>query len=142
MHGCDRRKKQETIVKWWRMINTQVQLYFLFPFLCFNIRSVNNTTKAVSFIWPENIALLSTHFYVNNKNSKRCEICSKLTIQRHWRRCGVFVLILSLFHTLFQCLSPETLYKLSLYLIWAMSIGRVSSRKKGMGSSMFDNFIE
>ena len=23
-------------------------------------------------------------------------------------------------------------------MIWAMSIGRVSSRKKGMGSSMFD----
>ena len=45
-------------------------------------------------------------FKVNNRNTKtRCEICSKLTIKtperRQWRRSGVFVVTLNIFHTLF-----------------------------------------
>ena len=47
-------------------------------------------------------------FKVNNWNTRlRCEICSKLTIKtserRHWRRSGVLLLTLNIFHTLFQC---------------------------------------
>ena len=45
-------------------------------------------------------------FKVNNRNTKtRCEICSKFTIKtperRQWRRSGVSVVTLNIFHTLF-----------------------------------------
>ena len=45
-------------------------------------------------------------FRVNNRNTTtRCEICSKFTIKTpercQWRRCGVLLLTLNIFHTLF-----------------------------------------
>ena len=57
---------------------------------------------AVLYIRLAGIYLLK----VTNRNFRtRCEICSKLTIKiserGHWRRSGVLLLILNMFHALF-----------------------------------------
>ena len=67
---------------------------------------------AASYVYdfPANICLLK----VNNRNTgKKCEICSKLTIEtperRAWRRCGIFIVDFE--HI--SCLFP-----VSLLLLW------------------------
>ena len=51
--------------------------------------------------YPANIYLLKVN---NIKTRKRCKICSKLTIKTpDWRRSGVFIAALNIFHTFFWC---------------------------------------
>ena len=63
-------------------------LFFLFACLFLSHFKARNRVGPI----PANIDLFKVH---NRKTSKRCEICSKLTIEtperRHCRRSGVFI---------------------------------------------------
>ena len=76
-------------------------LFFFFFFFFFSLK--NKTHESVrGFMYPENIYL----FKVHNRNSrKRCEICSKVTMEPKRHQCrhsSVLLLTLNIFHTLFS----------------------------------------
>ena len=60
-------------------------------------------------MFPNQLYIANNYLFKDNNRNTRtsCEICSKVTKKtperRQWRRSGVFIVNLNIFHTLFQC---------------------------------------
>ena len=115
-------------IGWWWLGHVMVYWVIYFVFHCEN----KHFKPSVHSLWTLPVRLTSKTelesfpfqlrfpakiylFRVNNRNIKRCKICSKLTIQtaerRHWRRFGDFIVNFEHFSHVFLLFLLLTLNK-------------------------------
>ena len=93
------------------LINWDLIPGFLMPLL---VKEIIVHKHANDF--PTDIYLLKVN---RENNSTRCKICLKLTKTRveqpHWRRSGIFIVNLKIFHT---CISVSAVYFEQVNVVW------------------------